>query len=181
MTSLAYLNNFIQKHLVENNIDELSAVDLAKVLDENGLLKDSKSRPGLPLRRLLRSNRIIGNYQYPNKRWVIRQSKSEVLFSPKEVAEKLKLTVQNIYAMIENNKIKYKSIGDKKLITKSVLEYHMIKRGLLENDKMALKTIIFKEVEEIELKIKEIIHRLETIKKYLNHEVNNGKSKKDNK
>jgi excisionase family DNA binding protein len=153
---------------------------LAKVLDQNGLLKDSKSRPGLALRRLLRSNQIIGNHQYPNKRWVIRQSESEVLFSPKEVAEKLMVTVQNIYAMIENNKIKYKSIGDKKLITKSVLEYEMIKRGLLENDNDILMKTIFKEVQEIELKIKEIMDRTETIKTYLNFKVNNGKTKNDN-
>jgi hypothetical protein len=82
--------------------------------------------------------------------------------------------------MIENNKIKYKSIGDKKLITKSVLEYEMIKRGLLENDNDILMKTIFKEVQEIELKIKEIMDRTETIKTYLNFKVNNGKTKNDN-
>lgn len=167
MVSLSELNNFIQKYLSENKIDEISAVDIAKVLDEKGMLKDSKGRPGLPLRRLLRANRIIGNYQYPNKRWVIRTTKNEIYYTPKEAAEKLTLTVQNIYAMIDKGTITSKPIGNKNLIPESAIEKEMISRNVLDDNSELTKKAIYREIQEIEAEIENIKSRLSTIKNHL--------------
>lgn len=49
----------------------LPAVEAAAWLDEAGLLADSSIRPGLPLRRLLREHRILGQRQEANRRWYI--------------------------------------------------------------------------------------------------------------
>lgn len=65
------INNYIQSKLFAESIDRVSAVDAARWLDRAGLLKDSESRPGLPLRRLLRDGMIIGAHQQANNRWFI--------------------------------------------------------------------------------------------------------------
>jgi hypothetical protein len=52
-------------------MDMVTAVEAAGWLDEAGLLSDSPHRPGLPLRNLLREQRIRGQRQEPNRRWFI--------------------------------------------------------------------------------------------------------------
>jgi len=48
-------------------------VEAAQWLEQAGLLKDSKVRPGRPLRDLLRMKLINGQYQLPNRRWFIKR------------------------------------------------------------------------------------------------------------
>lgn len=65
---------YIARRLQQQHLDEVSAVDAAAWLDEAGLLKDSASRPGLPLRNLLRAGLIPQAQQRPptsNGRWFI--------------------------------------------------------------------------------------------------------------
>jgi hypothetical protein len=53
---------------------EVTAVEAATWLDQAHILEDSPSRPGLPLRRLLRAGRIEGAEQHPSRpygRWFI--------------------------------------------------------------------------------------------------------------
>ncbi len=55
----------------------MSAVEAARWLDAAGVLKNSDSRPGLPLRNLLRADQIDGAIQRPAKphgRWYITRS-----------------------------------------------------------------------------------------------------------
>ncbi|NLY98667.1 MAG: very short patch repair endonuclease [Clostridiaceae bacterium] len=52
------INLFIQDELAKLKLNKVGAVQAARWLDSTGLLKDSKNRPGLPLRRLLRDGKI---------------------------------------------------------------------------------------------------------------------------
>ena len=54
---------FIDDYLENNNLESISAVDANRLLDEKGLLKDSDSRKGLPLRKKLRNGEIPHAYQ----------------------------------------------------------------------------------------------------------------------
>jgi hypothetical protein len=61
-------------------IDEVTAVEAADWLDRASLLKDSDSRPGLPLRKRLRRGEIEGGEQSPpvrHGRWHIRRIGNE--------------------------------------------------------------------------------------------------------
>jgi hypothetical protein len=66
---------FLQRRLHQLGLDEVPAVAAAAWLDEAGLLRDSPTRPGLPLRTLLRAGTIPQGEQRPpfrNGRWFIR-------------------------------------------------------------------------------------------------------------
>lgn len=65
------INEFLQDKLKKENKREVTAVEAAKWLDRAGLLKDSESRRGKPLRDLLRSGKITGQRQESNSRWYI--------------------------------------------------------------------------------------------------------------
>lgn len=65
------INAFLQHELRRRGLSEVTAVEAAEWLERAGILKDSKSRPGLPLRNLLRAKKITGQRQEPNRRWFI--------------------------------------------------------------------------------------------------------------
>lgn len=67
---ISTLDNYIER----NGIDELTAVEAAEILDEVGILNDSSSRPGKPLRDILRAGEIEHAYQLNNGRWFIPHS-----------------------------------------------------------------------------------------------------------
>lgn len=68
---ISKINDFLQENLRRKGLYEVSAVEAARWLNQAGLLRDSLSRPGLPLRKLLRDGKIVGQRQEPNKRWFI--------------------------------------------------------------------------------------------------------------
>lgn len=63
----AHLDAYMRKC----NLTEIDAVTAGEILDRDGLLNDSASRPGKPLRDLLRAGKIKGAYQLTNRRWII--------------------------------------------------------------------------------------------------------------
>lgn len=65
----------LDKYIERNGIDALTAVEAAEILDEAGILNDSLSRPGKPLRDILRSGYIKHAYQLSNGRWFIPHSR----------------------------------------------------------------------------------------------------------
>jgi len=68
------ISAYIQNRLTKEGLDCVSANEAARWLDVAGLLRDSAHRPGLPLRKLLRSGLITGARQDPAKehgRWSI--------------------------------------------------------------------------------------------------------------
>jgi hypothetical protein len=66
----------LDKYLEKNRISEIDAVKANGILDKAGILKDSASCPGLPLRKKLRSGEIPHAYQINGKcsRWWIPHS-----------------------------------------------------------------------------------------------------------
>jgi hypothetical protein len=64
------ISAFLESQLVSLNRDGVSAVEAADWLIEKGLLAGDK-QPYKHLRFLLRTGKIKGAYQFPNKRWVI--------------------------------------------------------------------------------------------------------------
>ena len=73
------INAHLQSRLRKESRKEVPAVEAAIWLDAAGVLPDSRARPGLPLRRLLRDGFITGQEQRPNVRsgrWWIRRCDS---------------------------------------------------------------------------------------------------------
>jgi hypothetical protein len=68
---LATISLYLQHQMEKNARDSVSAVEAARWLDRAQILKDSKSRRGLPLRNLLRQGEILGQRQESNGRWFI--------------------------------------------------------------------------------------------------------------
>lgn len=78
------IDRFLQAELVRRRLGEVTAVEAAAWLDEAGLLPDSPSRPGLPLRNLLRAGRIRSGEQRPPQKhgnWFIVRRDLEALGS----------------------------------------------------------------------------------------------------
>ena len=78
MPDIDKINAFLQKELIKRRQSEVTAVKAAGWLEKVGLLNDSSSKPGLPLRNLLRTRKILGQVQIPNRKhgkWFIRKSK----------------------------------------------------------------------------------------------------------
>jgi TDG/mug DNA glycosylase family protein len=65
----ARIDAFLQSELARRGLDEVTAVEAARWLDEAGLLADSPHRPGLPLRNLLRAGSIQNGEQRPPQRY----------------------------------------------------------------------------------------------------------------
>ena len=71
MASLAAINDAIQRLACASPDRRVTAVEAARELERLGLLADSASRRGLPLRRLLRDGRIAHAYQVGGRWWFI--------------------------------------------------------------------------------------------------------------
>jgi hypothetical protein len=63
----------LDEYMKKAGLRSLTAVEAAKILDRKGILADSKSRPGMPLRDILRGGRIKHAFQFGGKgsEWVI--------------------------------------------------------------------------------------------------------------
>lgn len=70
------INRLIQSKLQELNLEEVTAVQAAEWLHEANILRDSSTRRGLPLRRLLRNGEIANSIQR-NSRWFIIRGTQE--------------------------------------------------------------------------------------------------------
>jgi hypothetical protein len=70
------VSEFLQLFLRIRGLARVGAVPAARWLDAVGILRDSRTRPGKPLRDLLRAQRIVGRCQEPNGRWFIGRAKS---------------------------------------------------------------------------------------------------------
>ena len=73
MADVRQINSFLQERLESEALLKVRAVEAARWLDAAGLLKDSDTRRGKPLRDLLRAGRIEGAYQESGRWWRIRQ------------------------------------------------------------------------------------------------------------
>ncbi len=71
MADVDKINDFIQSYLKKNGLLQTTPVDVSPHLEKAGLLKDSKERPGLPLRRLCRDGKIHCSSQPNGRNWII--------------------------------------------------------------------------------------------------------------
>lgn len=70
--SSAQINRALQTIACRRPGGEVTAVEAAEELDHLGLLTDSQSRPGKPLRELLRAGKIDHSHQESGRWWFIR-------------------------------------------------------------------------------------------------------------
>lgn len=70
--------NYLDEYLQTTGRESLNPVEANDILEKAGLLKDNKSRPGLPLRKMLRKGELPHAYQVSgkNSRWIIPLSKN---------------------------------------------------------------------------------------------------------
>ena len=73
MPDITLINCHIQEQLRKRGLMEVTAMEAAEWLDRFGILADSTSRSGLPLRKLLRAGKIVGQRQEGNRRWYIEK------------------------------------------------------------------------------------------------------------
>lgn len=73
MTRMKLIVACIDNYLETTNQQIVTPVEANKELERHGLLSDSKERPGLPLRRLLREAQIPHAYK-EDGRWYIPHS-----------------------------------------------------------------------------------------------------------
>jgi len=108
------VNNFIQTYLRDQNLATITPVEIARELERAGILKDSKSRPGLPLRNLLRQGSIENARQDESNRWHIdRITEHLEKYSISQVSKICGYkTVQPIYNKINEHTIPFEK--DKK-------------------------------------------------------------------
>lgn len=156
MANIIEMNNFIQQKLKELNKSEIGAVELARLLDEAGVLNDNKDRPGLPLRQYLRATKIKGGFQYPNKRWVVKREEAEQLFSIKEAADKLDLSEQALYKKIERKKVKVEHIEGRIAIPASEL-------GISDEAQQDSVGNLFIELNNIKMELTNLVYRLDSL------------------
>ena len=67
----ARISQFIQSRLHQSGRASVTAVEAGAWLDTAGILRESRSRPGKPLRDLLRAGLICGQRQEANRHWFI--------------------------------------------------------------------------------------------------------------
>ena len=75
MADVRALNRFLQEQLDSRGVSCVTPVEAGQWLVAAGLLRDSPSRPGKPLRDLLRAGAIVGSTQASNSRWSICRSR----------------------------------------------------------------------------------------------------------
>jgi hypothetical protein len=75
MANITLIIQTIDDYLEKKHISTTTPVEISPVLESAGILKNSKDRPGKPLRDILRADKIPHAYQIGNK-WHIPHSKT---------------------------------------------------------------------------------------------------------
>ncbi len=115
-TKIITINNFIQLKLLDGQ-DKILLKEAARVLDELGILRDSSSSPGFPLRRLAQKNLIAGAYKEKGKWYIKRVADYKEILSSAEVARHLKLKNPNsIYGYIRRHDVPYQQLTNGQII-----------------------------------------------------------------
>ena len=78
MKDINLIISFLDKIIEHKHVNVLTAVEAGELLDKAGILKDSVSRKGKPLREILRAGLIPYAYQV-GARWIIPHSKQSSL------------------------------------------------------------------------------------------------------
>ena len=118
--NVSSINNFIQFQLRAKNKKEVPLKTAANWLDQSGYLRDSRSSPGFPLRRLIASKNITGAYKKNNYFWYIKQLDNyRELIAPNELYTLMGYKNLNSFY----RKIKKKNIPHFRLENRQILFY----------------------------------------------------------
>jgi hypothetical protein len=74
MANITQIIQAIDQYLEKKHLEKTTPVEISPILEEAGILNNSKDRPGLPLRRILRAGKIPHAYQIRSN-WYIPHSK----------------------------------------------------------------------------------------------------------
>jgi hypothetical protein len=104
MTEQQKIIQFIDDHLANNELDGLSAAEASRLLDEAGLLVDDPSKPGEPLRRLLREGSLPHAHKVQGKWFIPRSDRpmAETVAAPsgKEGLSRMKILLRLLYSIL---------------------------------------------------------------------------------
>lgn len=116
--NIADINNFLQFKMRKEDLTEVPLRIAAKWLHEYDYLKDSKTSPGFPLRRLAKARLIIGAEQRNNYYWYItRQENYRELMSIYEVRKILGIqTLNSLYMKLKKNAIPHVRLNGKRVV-----------------------------------------------------------------
>ncbi len=109
----------LDKWLEQNNEKEITAMAAASILDKAGLLKDSKSRPGKPLRKKLCSGEIPSAYKR-GRNWFIAHSKNSIADkniekgsqSPSQIDCKIATSINEFDEAVLLDNANFKTVGE---------------------------------------------------------------------
>lgn len=76
MADIAAIIKFLDNYLQKNNKESLTPPEANELLEKAGLLKDSNTRKGLPLRKLLRKDELPHAFKV-GRFWSIPHSKKK--------------------------------------------------------------------------------------------------------
>lgn len=98
MANIKKITKFLDDYIEENNLSTLEAVEANRLLANAGLLTDSVSHPGKPLRDLLRKVKLPHAAQESNNRWEIPHSTKFIPGSIKTQIRDIALRLNDIAA-----------------------------------------------------------------------------------
>ncbi len=114
-TKIITINNFIQLKLLEQQ-KRILLKEAAFILDQHGILKDSETSPGFPLRRLAQKNLIAGAIKENGKWYIHKVPQYKEMLSSGEVVKHLKLKNHNsIYGYINRHNVPYYHLANGQL------------------------------------------------------------------
>ena len=128
MLDIEKIISVIDEYLEANKKDYIGAVEANEVLTKKGLLRNSQSRPGKPLRDLLRKGLIPQAYQDKGSKWVIPYSRNlsnykhlsannEKELKPESIKkESLSVDKKELIYKLESAREKYKPLKIKYLL-----------------------------------------------------------------
>lgn len=143
-TKILSVNNFIQSFLHNHNLKSITPVEIAQELDKCGILKDVATRPGLPLRNLIRQGKIEGTWQDGSKRWHIDRIGNHIeKYSIQQVARLCGYkSEQPIYNKIKSNDIPFE-IDDQSNI---YFKRDIIEKWIVSNVKLPVSKPTFSQM-----------------------------------
>lgn len=106
------ITKFLNKYLEKSNRESIGAVEANELLAKAGILKDSESRAGKPLRDLLRKGAIPHAFQMKGKGsgWIIPNSNNENNRVSNSVKKQTKNNTHNQNKKVSNSSIKITEI-----------------------------------------------------------------------
>lgn len=104
---IARINNYIQRRLQEENLESIPLKNAATWLAKEGILRDTKSSPGFPLRRHIYRGNILGAVKHKGWR-IYRLAYYEEILDPDDLREIFGLRSRtSVYRKIREEQIPY--------------------------------------------------------------------------